>query len=234
MRPRSETRGTPVLHSPALALVTLIPLLWLLTVTATAAVQKIWHPNPGIGFLARAEQIRNELLPRSENVLEKAYAVAAGQPVDSSKVPAMNSALAATLSLRTQLFNNRLDATVTGAFLALVILIFLLSLREWILLLGRKKTADLREADPVWLPDYAVAEGGRLPAVSLIALTIALTKELSGEAAVDRVERHIAICADVPRRIDLRTTSAERARRTRVRAYLQASRARFDGVNRCC
>ena len=45
-------------------------------------------------------------------------------------------------SNRTQSFNNRLDAYVTGFFLSLVAGIFLISLREWILIAARQKDAE--------------------------------------------------------------------------------------------
>ena len=47
---------------------------------------------------------------------------------------------------------------VTASFLVLVAAVVLLSVREWILLLARRKVVQLRETDPVWLPDYASAE----------------------------------------------------------------------------
>jgi carbon starvation protein len=39
---------------PVFACATLVPLLWLLAVTMTAGVEKIFHPNPKIGFLSAA------------------------------------------------------------------------------------------------------------------------------------------------------------------------------------
>src|SRR5665213_273024 len=97
----------PKRGQPAFALITLLPLLWLLTVTITASVEKIFSADPKIGFLS-------------------ASAAAMGT----------NHALA---------LNYRLDALVTGLFLVLVALIFLCSVREWILLLARRKLAALKE-----------------------------------------------------------------------------------------
>src|SRR6266545_7282501 len=74
---------------PALALVALVPLVWLLSVTFTAGLQKIGHPSPSIGFLAKAKQIQEELLPPSEKQLERAYAAAATEiiPLQKRKPP---------------------------------------------------------------------------------------------------------------------------------------------------
>jgi len=61
-------------------------------------------------------------------------------------------------------------------FLALVAAVALLSFREWILLLARRKLAVLRESEPIWLPDYVVAESRPLQVGSLLALGLALIK----------------------------------------------------------
>jgi hypothetical protein len=98
-----------------------------------------------------------------------------------------------------------------------------MSAREWILLAARKKLAVLRETEPTWLPDYAVAESKPLHAASLIALTFALVREISGEAKVDRLQH--AGCDE---------THVHTTHTTREQAYLRAADERFNGINRCC
>jgi carbon starvation protein len=218
--------------SSALALVTLLPLAWLLTVTGTAAVQKIWHKEdrpgfPRIGFL----QIADELDAKRAG-LESAVTTAR----ETGSAAAITASEQALRSNRTQSFNNRLDAYVTGFFLSLVTGIFLISLREWILIAARKKAAELRETPPTWLPDYAIAEGKPLQVMSLIALSFALLKELSGEAAVDRAQQHATLCATGPSRVkvDLLAGRVAREPLSRGDAYVSAAEERFNSPNRCC
>ena len=68
----------------------------------------------------------------------------------------------------------------------------LLSIREWILLLAKKRAADLRETAPVWLPHYELSAERPLHLFSLLALAFALARELSGESAIAR--EHAALC----------------------------------------
>ena len=70
---RGGERREPSGGSPALALITLVPLVWLLAVTVTAGVQKIWHPDPRIGFLAQAK-VLSEQLPALEQAVTAAKA----------------------------------------------------------------------------------------------------------------------------------------------------------------
>src|SRR5262249_30641440 len=90
-------------RSPALALVTLVPLIWLLPATMTAGAQKIWHPDPRIGFLAQVDELAKKI-----PALESAVA-AAKSAGDQRAVDAAEKALATNRTLR---FNNRLDAVV--------------------------------------------------------------------------------------------------------------------------
>ena len=102
------------------AWVTLLPLSWLLAVTSTAGLMKIFSPAP-IGFLALARGYEAKL-------------AAGGTP-------------AAMAMWRTLMVNNQIDAAVTGAFLVLVALVLFANARVWYHVLAGHTVSVLRE-DP--------------------------------------------------------------------------------------
>jgi carbon starvation protein len=208
-----------VVKSPALVLVTLLPLVWLLAVTMTAGVQKIAHPDPRIGFLSQARELGKK---RPELVAALEAARTGG---DEAAIRAAGQAVRANSVLR---FNNQLDAVVASVFLLLVSGIVLLSVREWILLAARRKLAALSETPPVWLPDFAIAESRPLKLGTLAALAFALARELSGEAQIERVAQaqieDAAHVHDTPCRHPAVTGNA----------YVIAAEQRHTGINRCC
>ena len=205
-------------RSPAAALVTFLPLLWLLAVTLTAGAEKIWDQNPKIGFIAGARALDSKV-PALENAL-----AAAGDAT-------ARAAAAKALALNRQQHSNAIvDTAVTGVFLTLVSVIVALSVREWMLLLGAKKAPTLSETEPVWLPQEALAAGNPLPVLGMAALGFTLLKEISGEADIDR-ERTLAqacVC-ESPDRAD--ASAKPRGRRN---VFLTATERRFTGINRCC
>jgi carbon starvation protein len=220
----SRKSGVSPLSRPALALITFVPLVWLLAVTITAGVQKIGHADPAIGFLAQARGLKQKV-PGLEEALERARS--------SGSIEALERALKELKTNRVLRFNNILDAVVAGIFLVLVVAIVLLSVREWILLLARKKLAELRETAPVWLPEYAVAEGKPLRLVSLIALGFALAKELSGQAYLERAQERAERCDCCLEGGSLGQQPPE-ASVSRGAVYSRATNERFAGIRRCC
>jgi carbon starvation protein len=224
----SKSPGGPVSSPtghPALALVTLVPLLWLLSVTLTAGVQKIAHPDPRIGFLAGLK-VLDSRIPTLE-----AAATAAHAGGDAAATRAADKALKDARTLR---FNNRVDAVVTGIFLTLVVLIVGLSAREWVLLVLRRRAPRLGETDPVWLPEAALRAAGVRPmgALGWIALGFGLAKELSGESAIDRAEsRVICLCRCAP---DATGRTPDLIPVCRSQAYVETLEARYRTPNRCC
>ena len=103
--------------------VTLAPLTWLLVVTFTAGWQKVFSADPRLGFLSHARVIEDALgrgaLPTGATTVEAA---------------------------RRMLFNDRLDAAVAMLFMSVVILVVAASLREWYLVLRKRKPARTSEA----------------------------------------------------------------------------------------
>lgn len=118
--------------------VTGVPLLWLGTVTFTAAIQKIFHSSPKIGFLSLADKLKSDL--------------AAGL-IPAEKI----------LATERTIFNLNLNAVVCGAFLSLVIIILMTSLWRWYGMLRESSPRDLRESSPVWLSDEEMREAPAAP-----------------------------------------------------------------------
>jgi carbon starvation protein len=109
------------------AFVTLLPLTWLVAVTFTASWQKIFDPNPRIGFLAHARQLASSAVP--------------------------------TRGVSQLIFNDRLDAVVTGVLVCMVALILLESISLWISVISGRMQARVREA-PFVATRFAAEERG--------------------------------------------------------------------------
>ena len=107
------------INRPAFALITLIPLVWLLTVTMTAGLQKIFHADPRIGFQSAAG-ILEDKLPDLKRGIESASALPGASLLESAEKALRNN--------RALRFNLLLDAVVTGIFLSMVVLIVALLL----------------------------------------------------------------------------------------------------------
>lgn len=105
------------------AWITLLPTAWLTTITMTAGWQKLFSPDPKIGFLAAADKFNAAI--DANNVLPPAQSIA---------------------ELKRIVFNNQLDAALTAIFMLLVIAILLDAARVWYKKLVRKETLPLAES----------------------------------------------------------------------------------------
>jgi carbon starvation protein len=96
--------------------ITATPLAWLIVVTFSAGLEKIFSDQPRVGFLSHATALQ--------------------QAIDSGRVSATRLA-----ETQATIFNERLDAVLCGLFLLLVSVIVLDSLRVWYgLLRGTRST----------------------------------------------------------------------------------------------
>jgi len=100
--------------------VTLVPMVWLITVTMTASWQKIFSGNPRIGFLSGAKAL--------------AAQIAAG------KIPA-----ARLTEMQRTIFNLRLDAVVTAVLAAMILVLVVEALLRWTAILTKRSEAVLHE-----------------------------------------------------------------------------------------
>jgi carbon starvation protein len=201
---------------PVFALVTFVPLVWLLSVIFTAGVQKVWHPDPRIGFLAAAESFGHNHT-EAEAMLHSSH--------DRRNHGSEFKLRADIKRFQTLRFNNQLDAGIALTFLALISLIIAINVREWVLLLAHKKQAELHESQPVWLPDYAVKEPSTNfhGAAGTTVLALGLAKELSGEAHLERAQHEALVFQ-----------CNQHAKQTPDQLYLETTENRFNGIRRCC
>jgi len=212
-------------RSAWIAWVALLPLIWLLAVTGTAGIQKIFHPSPRIGFLATVRDL-DQKLPALQAAAEAA-----------PENPAAAKALKVNRSRR---LNNALDAGVTGVFLGLAAVIVVGAAVEWVRVLRGRRAPDLTEDPPAWLPDSVLVEGGRKTGwAGIFALGLAMLRNWSGQDSVDRAAQRLeaSVSREVPSQpVLIRLPEvAEAARRHNAPiAYAQAAEARFDSPNRCC
>jgi len=116
------------MHRARYALVTLLPLCLLVSITFTASYHKIFDPNPRIGFLAHAKLLATQI-------------VAAPKPEEIARF----------------IFNDRLDAAVAGVLVCLVSLILIESVLEWSRVLSGQKEARVKES-PFVLSRFAEEE----------------------------------------------------------------------------
>lgn len=98
---------------------TVAPLAWLLAVTMTAGWMKIFSADPRLGFLSAARDFAAKI-------------EAGGTPAQLKQWGQL-------------LFNNQVNAFVTGTFLVLVALVVLTCVRVWWQLLTGRRAPDLRE-----------------------------------------------------------------------------------------
>jgi carbon starvation protein len=189
------------------AWVTLLPMVWLVTVTFTAGLQKIFHPLPRIGFLSSASDLAGKLT--------------AGL-IPQAKIEATQR----------MIFNAHLNAVVTSVFLVLVGLIIATSVWRWYCLWTGRHALDLKETEPVWLPEQDVADERKGFAAWIFGcalLGFGLVRQLSGQAQTDRAIEQAAAASSSP------CCGSEREKNARElgRVWAESEERRFQNP-RCC
>src|ERR1700676_504198 len=114
--------------------VTLVPMVWLVAVTMTASYQKIFDANPNLGFLSKANLLAAQI---------------AGGQIPAAKI-------AETQRL---IFNQRLDAAVTGVLALMILVLLVEALVQWLAILSGRRESVLHEA-PYVATNWAVGFTG--------------------------------------------------------------------------
>jgi carbon starvation protein len=98
--------------------ITIVPLAWLTIVTMDAGWEKLFSPDPKLGFISHAHVLADQ--------------VASG---------ALPAAIAGAAAARRMIFNDYLDAAVAAFFMVAVVVILADSMREWWAVIGGHKAA---------------------------------------------------------------------------------------------
>jgi carbon starvation protein len=98
--------------------ITILPLAWLTVVTMDAGWEKLFSPNPKLGFISHAHVLADQ--------------------VASGTLPA---AIAGAAAAHRMIFNDYLDAAVAAFFMVAVVVILADSMREWWAVIGGHKAA---------------------------------------------------------------------------------------------
>ncbi|MBA3697753.1 MAG: carbon starvation protein A [Planctomycetes bacterium] len=132
------------------AWMTLLPLVWLATVTLSAGWIKINDPSPKVGFLARAAEITQQIEAASA-------ASAATASSAATAVPAVVLSDVQLGKLKHLRFNQYLNCTLCAIFMSVITLMLVLcAWQSWALLSGRKPLVNT-ETSP--MPDGTVPGG---------------------------------------------------------------------------
>jgi carbon starvation protein len=118
--------------------VTLLPTVWLVTITMTASYQKIFDPNPRLGFFA--------------------YANALAAQIDAGSIPAVK-----IVETQRLIFNQRLDATVTAVLALMILVLIVEAVVQWYSILSRRRAPELHESPYIatqWAEDFSGATHG--------------------------------------------------------------------------
>ena len=101
--------------------VTLVPMIWLITVTMTASYQKVFDDSPKLGFLANAHALEAQI---------------------------QSGAITGDAVARTQhlIFNNYLNVGVTGLLVVLILFLIFEALTLWVKILKGSTEVTLNES----------------------------------------------------------------------------------------
>jgi carbon starvation protein len=118
--------------------VTMVPMAWIVIITMTASYQKLFDPNPRIGFLSYANLLTSQIA---------AGKISAAKIADTQRL----------------IFNQRMDAVVTVVLAGMVAVLIIEALIQWYKLLSRRTEPTLHESPYVatqWAPGFTgVAHG---------------------------------------------------------------------------